>query len=384
MRAAISSYSRTTRATTSATVRTSRTTARARTTAAAMATGNQRERVGTIFGTMTLGWRYASEACDDEASTAMLTTFVCERGQSAELDTAIAYAGGETERILGRAFAANAALRASDAVIDTKANPWPGGVMTQDAGRGGLSASELRAQVRQSVESLNGRKIRTLYLHAPDSETRLEDALRECERLRTEENAFEDLGLSNFSAWETVMACQICERNGWKRPTMYQGMYNALTRNVESELLSALRACRMRFVAYNPLAGGLLTGKYVGKRDADRLAGGRFDGNDMYKSRFFLECYHDAVDAVVEACRKHDIDPADAALRWMYNHSALDGSKGDAVIIGASSVKQLEANLASADVVEPLPRDVLDAFDDGWRACRSSSAPYFRGHCKLD
>ena len=118
--------------------------------------------------------------------------------------------------------------------------------MTRDAGTGGLSARELRAQVRSSVESLNGKRIRTLYLHAPDSETRLEDALEECERLRREENAFEDVGLSNFSAWETVMACQICERNGWKRPTMYQGMYNALTRNVESELVPAVRACGMR------------------------------------------------------------------------------------------------------------------------------------------
>ncbi len=345
------------------------------------------ERVGTIFGTMTLGWRYASETCDDETSTAMLRTFVRDGGgrRCRELDTAIAYAGGETERILGRAFASDGTLRASDATVDTKANPWPGGVMTGDPGTGGLSARELRAQVRSSVESLNGKRIRTLYLHAPDSETRLEDALEECERLRREENAFEDVGLSNFSAWETVMACQICERNGWKRPTMYQGMYNALTRNVESELVPAVRACGMRFVAYNPLAGGLLTGKYVGARDGEtKITGGRFDGNEMYTRRFFLDCYHDAVDAVVEACRRHDIDPADAALRWMYNHSALDGSKGDAVIIGASSVKQLEANLASAAVVEPLPRDVLDAFDDGWRACRSSSAPYFRGHCKLD
>ena len=87
---------------------------------------------------------------------------------------------GETERILGRAFASDGTLRASDATVDTKANPWPGGVMTGDPGTGGLSARELRAQVRSSVESLNGKRIRTLYLHAPDSETRLEDALEEC------------------------------------------------------------------------------------------------------------------------------------------------------------------------------------------------------------
>ena len=78
----------------------------------------------------------------------------------------------------------------------------------------------------------------------------------------------------------------------------------------------------------------------------------------MYTRRFFLDCYHDAGRPVAEACRRHDIDPADAALRWMYNHSALDGSKGDAVIIGASSVKQLEANLATTPVVEAGLREI--------------------------
>ena len=84
------------------------------------ATARDADRVGTIFGTMTLGWRYASETCDDETSTAMLRTFVRDGdGRRRELDTAIAYAGGETERILGRAFASDGTLRASDAVVDT-------------------------------------------------------------------------------------------------------------------------------------------------------------------------------------------------------------------------------------------------------------------------
>ena len=206
-----------------------------------------------------------------------------------EIDTAIAYANGETERILGRVDAGRRAR------VDTKANPWPGGTMTPSAGRGGLGANELRAQVRRSVESLRGTKIRTLYLHAPDADTTLEEALRECERLRVEERAFEDVGLSNFSAWETVKAHELCEKYGWKRPTIYQGMYNALTRNVEAELVPALRATKMRFAAYNPLCGGLLTGKYKGNTDVGAVSGGRFAGNDMYQSRFWLPCYHEAV-----------------------------------------------------------------------------------------
>ena len=59
------------------------------------------------------------------------------------------------------------------------------------------------------------------------------------------------------------------------------------------------------------------------------------------------------------------------------------GHPGDGVIIGASSLAQLDANLASATNAEPLPKDVLDAFDDGWAKCKSSAAPYFRGHFLL-
>ena len=256
--------------------------------------------------------------------------------------------------------------------------------MTPSAGRGGLGANELRAQVRRSVESLRGTKIRTLYLHAPDADTTLEEALRECERLRVEERAFEDVGLSNFSAWETVKAHELCEKYGWKRPTIYQGMYNALTRNVEAELVPALRATKMRFAAYNPLCGGLLTGKYKGNTDVGAVSGGRFAGNDMYQSRFWLPCYHEAVAEVVEACEKRGVAPADASLRWLYRHSALDGAEGDAVIVGASSAAQLEANLASAARAEPLHAGHSRRLRRGLgKVSRRRAAPYFRGHCKI-
>jgi len=341
-----------------------------------------RSSVTTVLGTMTFGWAYSSEKCEDDAARAMLERFALSGFH--EVDTALAYAGGETEKILGRALRATTSNSSSNTFrVATKANPWPGGKMTSSAGLGGLDPREFRAQVRQSLASLGeGVDVHVLYLHAPDAGTRLVDVLREAEAMRVE-GAFEELGLSNFSAWEVVKAHEICTEHGWKKPTIYQGMYNALTRNVEPELIPALKATNMRFVAYNPLCGGLLTGKYASTRDVKDVSGGRFDGNDMYTSRFWLDVYHDAVADIASACRAHDIAPADASLRWLYNHSMLDGSKGDGVIIGASSLAQLDANLASATNAEPLPKDVLDAFDAGWAKCKSSAAPYFRGHFLL-
>ncbi len=352
------------------------------TTASAAATEpsstTMRSSVTTVLGTMTFGWAYSSEKCEDDAARAMLERFALSGFH--EVDTALAYAGGETEKILGRALRATTS---NSFRVATKANPWPGGKMTSSAGLGGLDPREFRAQVRQSLASLGeGVDVHVLYLHAPDAGTRLVDVLREAEAMRVE-GAFEELGLSNFSAWEVVKAHEICTERGWKKPTIYQGMYNALTRNVEPELIPALKATNMRFVAYNPLCGGLLTGKYASTRDVKDVSGGRFDGNDMYTSRFWLDVYHDAVADIASACRAHDIAPADASLRWLYNHSMLDGSKGDGVIIGASSLAQLDANLASATNAEPLPKDVLDAFDAGWAKCKSSAAPYFRGHFLL-
>jgi len=343
----------------------------------AMHRGDARRPARTVLGTMTFAWRYSSEDVNDDVATRMLDAFA-RRGHVV-VDTALAYAGGETEKTLGRVMRG----REDGLTVDTKANPWPGGRMTSSAGAGGLSASSLRAQVKTSLTSLNGSvRVRALYLHAPDAETTLEEILGEAERLRTE-GAFEELGMSNYSASEVRRAHEICAERGWKPPSVYQGMYNALTRTVETELFPVLRELDVRFYAYNPLCGGLLTGKYAGQRDVNQVRGGRFDGNSMYQDRFWQPCFHDAVDDVVAACQKHGIAPADAALRWLYAESELDGSLGDAVIIGASSVAQLEANLDSADrASEPLPADVLDAFDRGWERCRPHAPPYFRGACK--
>jgi aflatoxin B1 aldehyde reductase len=73
---------------------------------------------------------------------------------------------------------------------------------------------------------------------------------------------FKRFALSNYAAWEVMEIYHICKQRGFVLPTVYQGMYNALTRDVERELFPCLRRLGMSFYAYNPLAGGLLTGRY--------------------------------------------------------------------------------------------------------------------------
>ena len=69
-------------------------------------------------------------------------------------------------------------------------------------------------------------------------------------------------GISNFPAWQVAQVCELCDRHGWKKPDVYQGLYSALQRNVELELFPCLRKYGIAFYEYNPLAGGMLTDKY--------------------------------------------------------------------------------------------------------------------------
>ena len=180
-----------------------------------------------------------------------------------------------------------------------------------------------------------------------------------------------------------------CKEIGLPAPTTYQGMYNCVTRTCEAELLPALRKLNMRFLAYNPLAGGLLSGKHRGKIEApgsNDTGRGRFTENKMYQDRFWNEKYFAAVDTVCDACELEGVAPAEAALRWLYSHSQMDGGKGDCVILGASSVGHLEANLAAAEkaaVGEALPESVLEAIEAAFEVCKPVAPPYTRGHSKI-
>ena len=341
----------------------------------------------SVLGCMTMGWRFASSECDDDVSAALMRAFV-DAGHS-ELDTARAYAGGDTEKIMGRVLAADPDL-AAKVSIATKANPWPGGNMTSSAGEGGLAPDELRAQVEASRAALAPARVDLLYLHAPDAATPIEATLDELVRLH-DDGAFRRLGLSNFSAWETVRIHRLCRDAGLPAPDTYQGMYNCVTRAVEPELIPALRQLGMRFLAFNPLAGGLLTGKHAGRLSdpdgASATGRGRFTHNAMYQDRFWREEYFDAIDTIAAACEAAGggLTPASAALRWLYSHSALDGAEGDGVILGASSVAHLEANLEAAAAAargETLPEGVLAAIEEAWEVCKPATPPYARGHSK--
>lgn len=112
----------------------------------------------------------------------------------------------------------------------------------------------------------------------------MENVLEACNNLYRE-GKFRELGLSNFPAWMVVDVWHICHKNGWVLPTVFEGIYNPLTRKAETELNECLNHFGIRFYAYNPMAGGLLTGRYGRYEDAP--TDGRFTHRPNYQKRYW-------------------------------------------------------------------------------------------------
>ena len=317
-----------------------------------------------VLGTMTFGRQM-------DAATAARTVALFAAGTSGaagdggELDTAFMYGGGDTERILGKILAE----RGWDGIVlATKAHP------SAAAGGPSLRPAEVERQLTGSLERLGCDSVDLFYLHSPDNSTPLELTLEACARLHAE-GRFRRLGLSNYAAWQVADAHHLCRRHGWPLPEVYQGMYNAVTRDVEAELLPCLRHLGISFYAYNPLAGGLLTGKYRGATAVP--ASGRFHEQANYVPRYWKRSYLEAVEEIRRAGEAAGTDLTTAALGWMRHHSRLDAAAGDAIIIGASTVQQLTANLAACRA-GPLDRALTGALDVAWGRCRPDCTPYFR------
>jgi len=308
-----------------------------------------------ILGTMTFG-----DQVDQTTAESLITAFA-GAGQ-AEFDTAHTYCDGRTEEMLGRILTAE---DRSSIYIASKVNPW---------NDGGLQAAEVQRQFAETLQRLGSDSIDLLYLHSPDLDTPIEQTLQACFEL-FQQGKFRHFGLSNFAAWQVAEVVELCRRHGWMEPEVYQGMYNALTRDVERELFPCLRNYGMRFYAYNPLAGGLLTGKHLSMQQIPE--DGRFNRERGYLDRYWKQDYFDVLQELQTACADSGIKPVEVAMSWLVNHSCLEASLGDGIILGASSINHLEQNMAACTQA-PLDQALVDILDRGWEIIKPNCFRYFR------
>lgn len=311
------------------------------------------KKVNLILGTMTFG-----ESVFSPEVGKFINAFL-DAGYE-ELDTAYVYNDGDCERLLGEVLPdLGRPYR-----IATKVNPRISGKLDADAAY---------KQVNESLERMRIPSVDTVFLHFPDPATPVESVLGAMADLH-DQGKFRELGLSNFPAWMVADVWHICDKNGWVKPTVFEGIYNPLTRRSETELNACLDAFGMRFSAYNPLCGGLLTGRYGHYEDAPD--DGRFTHRPNYQKRYWKKSFFEAVDLIKNAAGKHGISSIEATYRWMVYHSMLNGERGDAVLIGASKLSHLIQNMETLKA-GPLPEDVISAFEDAWMIAKGDSPEYF-------
>ena len=293
----------------------------------------------------------------DESCDALLRAFADFGGE--ELDTARLYQNGHSEAVIGR-VAAGAEFR-----VGTKYHPTlEGGPV---------------AQMEQSLAALQRDSVSIYYIHMPATEIPLEDTLAEINECHAA-GQLEQFGLSNFPAWQVVEIAQYCQRQGYVMPTVYQGVYNALNRTAEYELIPVLRNYGISYYTHGSLASGFLTGKYrkgvEPVKGVDRFAQSRrirqYQERYLHRDEMF-----DALDAITAAAADAGLSTLEAAIRWTQHHSAVDASLGDAVLIGVSRPEQLEP-IMRASAGGPLPEAVVEAFEAANECVKMKSEYYMQ------
>ena len=161
-------------------------------------------------------------------------------------------------------------------------------------------------------------------------------------------------------------------------------MYNCITRGIEPELIPACRRYGLDVVVYNPIAGGLLSGKI---KSVDQIPDdGRFSdtavSGKMYRNRYYRESTFKAVQTIQKAATEANLSMVETALRWVVHHSALNIKGGnDGILIGASSLAQLESNLTDLEK-GPLPEPLLAAIDEAWQIAKADAVNYWHKDLK--
>ncbi|PYI06851.1 aflatoxin B1-aldehyde reductase GliO-like protein [Aspergillus sclerotiicarbonarius CBS 121057] len=281
-----------------------------------------------------------------------------------EIDTARIYVGGEQE-----AFTAQANWKERGLTLATKWYPQT---------PGGHKPNVLRENLELSLNQLGTETVDIFYLHAPDRSVPFAETLEAVNELH-KEGKFVELGLSNYTAFEVAEIVTMCNERGWVRPTIYQAMYNAITRSIETELVHACKRYGIDIVIYNPLAGGLLSGKY---KTQEVPAEGRYSdksrSGELYRKRYFKDATFDALRIIEPVVEKHGLTLPETAFRWIRHHSALNikDNGRDGIIVGVSSLAQLENNLK--DIQKgPLPEEVVEALDKAWLVTKPSAPNYW-------
>lgn len=284
------------------------------------------------LGTMTLG-----RETNERDSFEILDRFVTGGGNF--IDTANVYTRGASEEIVGNWLKNQ---KRDNFVVATKAR-FPMGEGPNDVG---LSRKHLLAAVKDSLHRLQTDYIDLYQVHAWDQRTPLEETLSTLNDL-VRDGLVRYIGASNFKGWQLQKAIQVSKQNGWEPFVSLQPQYNLLSRATEWELMDVCMEEGLGVLPWSPLRGGWLTGKF--RRDMDRppsdsrVSIAEEKGWGETWARHNNDYSWNVIETLVEVAEQENKTPAQTALNWLLQRPGVT-----APIIGARTIKQLEANLGGA------------------------------------
>jgi aryl-alcohol dehydrogenase-like predicted oxidoreductase len=291
--------------------------------------------------------------CDEKTSFAILDRAI-EAGVNF-IDTADVYpvppspdTWGRTEEIVGNYLHG----KRDHFVLATKCRMRVG----PGPGDEGLSRRHILDAVEKSLKRLRTDYIDLYQTHSFDPETPQDETLRALDDL-VRMGKVRYLGCSNFAAWQVALALGISAGLGLARYDCVQPRYNLLYRDIEAELLPLCRDQGLGVIAYNPLAGGFLSGKY---QTLDRLEPGtRFalgKTGELYRERYWHQAQLEAVEQLRAAFAPQGKSLVTAAIAWVLTQPGITSA-----IVGASKPEQLDQSLPAVDwTLDDQERELLD------------------------
>ena len=277
------------------------------------------------YGTMAFG----GDA--DEATSGQMYRYCRELGINF-FDTANVYSNGRSEEILGRLIQGER----DELVITSKVC----GAMGDGPNDRGLSRRHIVQAVEASLKRLQTDRLDLYFVHNFDEDTPMEETLA----------ALDDLvrggkilypAVSNWAAWQIAKALGHCARERLAPFACIQPMYSLAKRQVEVEILPLARSEDLGVIAYSPLGGGLLTGKYgIDKRPEQ----GRLLQQDNYIKRYANPVFYEVAERFVRYASDQGVHPATLAVAWVMGHRDVT-----APIVGGRDLDQLKPSLAALD-----------------------------------
>ncbi len=277
------------------------------------------------------------------------------------IDTANIYQNGASETIVGKALRG----RRDEVVLATKVGST---YHPEKMNSKGLNRKLIIKELEESLKRLQTDYIDLYYLHVPDSDTSCEETIDTLSDL-TRIGKIRYWGVSNFASWQLADMIHSADSRNASRPISSENVYNLLCRSIEPELVPCMKKHGIGMTVFNPLAGGLLTGKHSYNRI---LEGSRFDHNASYQNRYWNEDSFRGVDLLRPIAEREGISLAEFSIKWCAQHDFIDS-----VILGASSIKQLEDNLHALDS-GILSESAMKACDEVWKVISGSRYQYNR------